>query len=113
MSVDVLPRFPQLKLSREAQPGAGLPEHLPLNKTVALTPAGPDAVPELHLLPPSLAIQMLLRHTAGTRMFAPEMLGRHLSFCSLAAGQVPVYRLSYPHRKDALPRIKELLESLC
>jgi len=111
--VSVLPHFPQLKLPMEAQPGPGLPEQLPLHKVVALTPAEPDAMPELQLLPPTLAIQVLLRHTAGTRMFPPEMLGEHLSFCSLAAGQVPVYRLTYPHRKDALPEIKELLENLC
>lgn len=111
--VNVLPHFPQLKLSADAQPGPSLPERLPLTKMCALTPAGKDTMPELQLLPPGLAIQVLLRHTAGTRMFAPEMLGRHLSFCSLVAGQVPVYQLSYPHRKDALPIIKELLENLC
>ncbi len=111
--VNVLPHFPQLKLPLEAQPGTGLPEHLPLTKLCVLAPAGQDTMPELQLLSPNLAIQALLRHTAGTRMFAPEMLGKHLSFCSLVAGQVPIYQLTYPHRKDILPGIKGLLENLC
>jgi hypothetical protein len=111
--VNALPHFPQLKLPIEAQPGPGLPEHLPLTKLCVLTSAGQDTMPELRLLPPNLAIQALLRHIAGTRMFTPEMLGKHLSFCSLAASQVSVYELTYPHRKDILPRVKELLENLC
>jgi hypothetical protein len=108
-----LPRFPQLKLPLEVQPGSDLPEDLPLAKLCVLTSAGQDTMPELQLLSPNMAIQALLCHTAGTRMFAPEMLGKHLSFCSLAARQVPVYELTYPHRKDTLPRVKDILENLC
>jgi hypothetical protein len=111
--VNVLPHFPQLKLPVEAQPGPGLPEQIPLTRLCVLTPAGQDTMPELQLFPPNLAIQALLSHTAGTRMFTPEMLGKHLSFCSLVAGHVPVYQLAYPHRRDALPGIKELLETIC
>jgi len=111
--VNVLPHFPQLKLPIYAQPGPGLPEHLPLTRLCVLTPAGQDTMPELQLLSPNLALQALLSHTAGTRMFTPQMLGKHLLFCSLVAGQVPVYQLTYPHRKDVLPRIKELLENIC
>jgi hypothetical protein len=111
--VSVLPHFPQLKLPANAQPGANLPECLPLAKVCVLKSVAQDAIPELELLPPGLAVQMFLRHTAGTRMFTPEMLGQHLSFCSRAASRVPVYQLSYPHRRDALPQVKELLESIC
>jgi hypothetical protein len=110
--VNVLPHFPQLKLPLEAQPGVGLRESLPLGKICVLTPARSDSMPGLRKLPPGLAVHMLLRHTAGTRMFSPEILGNHLAFCSLAARQVPVYQLAYPHRKDVLPGIKELLENL-
>jgi hypothetical protein len=111
--LSVLPHFPQLKLPSDAQPGIGLPEHLPLTKVCVLTSAGQEARPELQLLSPGLAMQILLRHTAGTRMFSTEMLGKHLSFCSQAASQVPVYQLTYPHRRDILPGIKDLLEKLC
>ncbi|HEX2997805.1 MAG TPA: hypothetical protein VHP14_23480 [Anaerolineales bacterium] len=111
--IRVLPHFPQLKLSMNTQPGAGLPERLPLDKVCVMKLVTQDAAPELELLPPSLAVQMLLRHTAGTRMFTPEMLGQHLSFCSQAASRIPVYQLSYPHRKGALPQVQELLEKIC
>lgn len=107
------PHFPQLKLPWQAQPGPGLPERLLLTRLCVLTPAGQDAMPELRLLPPVLAVQALLSHTAGTRMFTPEMLGKHLSFCSQVAGQMPVYQLTYPHRRDTLPGIRDLLEYLC
>jgi hypothetical protein len=111
--VDVWPRFPQLKLPMQAQPGLSLPEHLPLNALCILTSAGQEEIPELQCLPPNLAARELISHTAGTRMFTPELLGKHLAFCTQVAGQVPVYRLTYPHRRDALPKIKTLLENIC
>ncbi len=55
---------------------------------------------------------MLLGHTAGTRMFPPDLLDRHLAFCTSAAGQVPVYSLKYPHRLNALPIVQRRLEEL-
>lgn len=110
--VQVLPHFPQLKLRADAQPGTGLPEQLPLDKVCVLAPAGMEAAPQLQRLASRLAIQMLLRHTAGTRMLTPEMLGKHLEFCSQVANQIPMYRLTYPHRKDMLPWVRELLENL-
>jgi hypothetical protein len=111
--VHILPRFPQLKLPRELQPGPGLPERLPLVNLCVLTPTRQDTIPELQLLPPSLAIQALLGHTAGTRMFTSELLGKHLSFCSQVAMRVPVYQLAYPHRREALPGLNDLRGNLC
>ena len=107
------PHFPQLKLSDEAQPGPNLPEHLPLDRVCILTSVDPEQSPALRLLPPGEAIQGLLRHTAGTRLFSPDLLAGHLAFCSQIAGQVRVYRLLYPARRDILPHVKELLENLC
>jgi hypothetical protein len=111
--MSVLPHFPQLKIPVAAQPGPSLPGRLPLANLCVLTPTRQDTIPELQLLPPSLAIQALLRHTAGTRMFTPEMLGQHLSFCSSLARRIPVYQLLYPHRRDILPTVQDLLETLC
>jgi hypothetical protein len=111
--VNAWPRFPQLKLPMEAQPGPGLPEQIPLNRICVLTHADMDKMPELQLLPPGQSIQVLLRHTAGTRLFEPALLAKHLGFCGRAAEQIPVFRLTYPHRKDTLPKVKEYLESLC
>jgi hypothetical protein len=107
------PRFPQLKLPVDAQPGPSLPEQLSISKVCVLSDAGENEMPALERLPASQAVQAFLGHTAATRLFTPELLGRHLVFCSQAAERVPVYRLTYPHRWDALPIIKDLLENLC
>lgn len=107
------PRFPQLKLPPGSQPGPHLPEQLPLGKICLLLPAGKDDTPAVQLLPPGEAVKALLAHTAGARLFEPDLLSRHLEFCARSAAQVPAYRLAYPHRRDALPIIKNYLESLC
>lgn len=107
------PRFPQLKLPVEAQPGPGLPEHLMISKVCILTNTDDNEEPGLQILPSREAVQVFLGHTAGTRLFPPELLAQHLDFCAQAATRVPVYRLNYPHRRDMLPRMKELLETIC
>ena len=111
--VRVWPRFPQLKLPPDQQPALSLPEQLPLERICVLEDTEAEAAPGLQLLPPGRAVQELIRHTAGSRLFDPALLARHLAFCAAAAGQIPVYRLAYPHREEALPEIKTLLESLC
>ena len=111
--VDAWPHFPQLKLSMQAQPGPDLPEHLPLDRICVLVNAGKDKNPDLQSLAPGQAVQMLVRHTAGTRLFDPALLGNHLAFCGRVARQIPFHRLVYPHRKDALAQVQEFLESLC
>ena len=111
--VQALPHFPQLKLPLDKQPGFNFPEQLLLDRICVLASADEDASPELRLLSSSQAIQVLLSHTAGTRLFEPKLLKKHLDFCAKVAEQVPVYRLTYPHRKDALPLVKKLLENLC
>jgi hypothetical protein len=107
------PHFPQLKLAVDAQPGPSLPEQLPISVVCMMTDTDKDDQLELKLLPAGEAVQVLLGHTAGTRMFDPDLLARHLAFCSEAAERVPVYRLTYPQRWEALPRIKDLLEHIC
>jgi hypothetical protein len=109
----IWPHFPQLKLPSDQQPGLVLPEHLPLDRVCVLTPAEGNSGPKLAPIPPRQAVQELIRHTAGTRLFGPATLSKHLAFCAGFAERVPVYRLTYPHRKDALPDVQALLENLC
>ena len=111
--VQAWPHFPQLKLPADNQPGLNFPERLPLDKICLLEKADADAAPELQRLPPNQAVRVLIGHTAGSRLFSPDLLGEHLEFCARAAERIPVYRLIYPHRKDVLPEVKELLESIC
>ena len=111
--MDALPHFPQLKLPADAQPVFNFPEQLPLDKLVLLREADVDDTPAISLLPPTQAIQVLLGHTAGTRLFTPELLEKHLHFSAHVAERVPVYQLTYPHDKKKLPFVKELLEEIC
>ncbi len=107
------PHFPQLKLPEDQQPALHLPESLPLDSLCLVSPAGPDETPRLDPLSATDAVTALLSHTAGTRMFWPELLAKHLDFCARAGQLLPAYRLTYPHRREALPQVRELLETLC
>ena len=97
----------------DEQPGFSLPEQIPISKICVLSDARPEEEPGLQRLPSILAVQAYLGHTAGTRLFSADLLAKHLSFCSQAAGQVPVFQLTYPHLREALPIVKRLLENLC
>jgi len=110
--LDVWPHFPQLKLPSDSQPGSLLPETIPAGWICVLSDTGLASDPDLEPLSPGDAIQSLLRHTAGTRLLERELLSKHLEFCALAVSRIPFYQLSYPHRRDALPKIKEILKTL-
>ena len=107
------PRFPQLKLPSQAQPGVDLPEQFLVSKVCVLMDANKGDMPGMQLLPAGQSAQAYLSHIAGTRLFEPELLAKHLTFCTQAAGRVPVYQLAYPHQWEALPRLREDLEKLC
>jgi hypothetical protein len=111
--LQALPHFPQLKLPPDQQPANGLPEHLPLNALCLLEHAAADAMPELQKMNIAQTVQALLAHVAGTRLCSAELLAKHLEFSTQAAKQVTAYKLKYPHRREALPIIKELLEKIC
>jgi len=108
--VNALPHFPQLKLPMSEQPGVGLPERLPLKHLCVLERANTDEIPELQKMSAAQTVQAFLGHIAGTRMFNAELLAKHLEFSTQAAAQGTAYKLIYPHRREALPMIKELLE---
>jgi hypothetical protein len=111
--INVLPHFPQLKLPLNAQPGVGLPEHIPLKTICVLRNAEPDQIPELQKLSMAQGVQSLLGHITGTRMFNATLLAKHLEFATQAAKQIPAYQLVNPHRRDTLPLVQELLETIC
>jgi len=102
--------FPQLKLSAENQPSLYLPENVLINHIYLLDPDNSAFSPTLIELSRDETVRILLGNTAGSRLFTPELLAGHLAFCAHAARQVSAYRLSYPHRRDILPAVRELLE---
>jgi hypothetical protein len=107
------PHFPQLKIPAASQPGPHLPESLPLATICLLLPAGNEESPEMGPISVGETVKALLAHTAGARLFTPELLSRHLDFCTRSASRVTACRLTYPHRREALPVIQEILENTC
>jgi hypothetical protein len=107
------PRFPQLKLPPEEQPGPTLPEQIPVSVICSLESAPEDAEPDAHRLSDTQAATTVVRHTAGTRLFDGALLTKHLGFCVQVARQVPVYRLKVPRCVDALADVRRSLERLC
>lgn len=107
-----LPHFPQLKLPAAEQP-AGEDERLELAAVYLLAAeakGGADAglaqVASCDLAGRRGALA-LVAQTAAARLFAPPLLAAHLSFCGDLAARIPVRRLAYPRRAEALPRVAE------
>ena len=102
-----VPHFPQLRLGPAQQVGADVPQALPIKAiyvlgqeadAMALTPLGQHE-----------AATTLIRHTLASSLFDDALLIAHLDFCARLARDVPVWKLSYPHRLDALREVGELL----
>jgi hypothetical protein len=107
------PHFPQLKLPVDAQPAIELEDHYHVDNLFLLKTAFSSNTPSVEPITGAEEVKILLAHTAGTRMFTPELLGRHLEFCAAAAGKVHVSRLVYPRTMQALPAVRQLLEEQC
>lgn len=110
--VHVWPRFPQLKVSAEAQPGLFLPEKIPVSRFFLLKDSQKStSSPIINLMKQGQALQSLVAHTASTRLFDEDLLSNHLKACAAVASQLPVFELIYPRQMESLPHIKELLET--
>lgn len=110
---EACPRYPQLKLSDKSQPGTRLSEWIPIRGFFLLQTVPAGESPSLQPLPPGQAVQTLIAHTAGARLFDPRLLADHLAFSSGTARLAPVYTLSFPRHRDSLPAVQELLENSC
>jgi hypothetical protein len=101
--------FPQLKM-----PGGppAVPAALRLAAAFVLEPAGGSRGVALaaERLPALRAALALVRHTVAARLFPPAVATRHLDSCLRIAGEVPVYRLVYPHDAGAFAAAAALLD---
>jgi len=135
-SVPVLvwPGVPQVKLWPESLEALGLPR-APLERVhpsvekriwpVALPPTGtPQSLRALYviaesdrpaLLPLSrqAAFIELVRHTYTARLVPELNPSRHFVHCASLVRRVPVARLAYPRRFEALPEVIALIEAHC
>lgn len=110
--IDALPEFPQLKLGPEEQYVAdpSSPERLPVAAFYLLeTPAADEDAVTITTVSPRDAAVALLAHTVASRLFAPDLAARHFAFCAAAAAAVPLKRLRYPRRLQALDAVAEAL----
>jgi hypothetical protein len=48
----------------------------------------------------------------AARLFDPPLLQEHLFACAAMTNHVPVCQLIYPHQRESLPHVQELLETL-
>lgn len=111
--VDAWPRFPQLKLPSRTWFQPSIPERIRVNRVFLLKRAAEDDVPGLQLRPRGKAVQSLISHTAGARLFDQQLLAAHMSFVKRVAEIVPVYELTVPRRITALEDVKNLLVETC
>jgi len=102
-----LPHFPQLKLPDEMQPARLAPERMPLRAIYALENF--DDGPAVVSLRRSEAALALMAHTVGSRLFGRGLLADHMDFCGALSARVPVRRLRYPRRFEALPAVRAAL----
>lgn len=109
-SVMALPHFPQLKLPPHEQVGPECPRRVPLETVYVLETQDREAAVAWHPLTKSAATLSLLSHTVAARLFDAGLLRSHLSLCAEAAASLPVRRLVYPRRFDALPTVLALLQ---
>ncbi|MBV6395466.1 MAG: hypothetical protein HFACDABA_01042 [Anaerolineales bacterium] len=107
----VWPKFPQLKVRTDSQPGQYLPEKLPARHFFLLGEAA-NELPTVRKISRGQAAHALLSHTASTRLLDPRLLAAHLRACTDAANHISVYELTYPRRVDALPDVRKILEDL-
>ena len=112
-SVLAWPRFPQLKLPNDAQPGLNLPDSIKVDHLILLETPEEINKPAIYQLGQAESVKVLLSNTAGSRLYAPEILAEHLAFCTRAAPLLDVHRLAFPHNIELLPSIHSLLEDLC
>jgi hypothetical protein len=110
--LDILPHFPQFKLSPNACSAASLPERVSMDAIYVLAPADAhdDAV-QIRRLGPRDAALAVVRHSVAARLFDGALLARHLAFCAHAAAHVKISRLTYPRRVELLSAVRDALQA--
>jgi hypothetical protein len=101
-----LPRFPQPRLAGIDQPAAA-----PVEARIAAIYllGGPAARVERRRISTVDATLSLARHTVAARLFAPELLARHLAFVGSLAAATPLRHLRYPWRPGGTEAVAEAI----
>ena len=104
--VEVRPRFPQLKLPADRQPAHDAAERVRLRAAYLLELPESGAADEVSVegLDQSRGLAALVRHTVAVRLFGRDLLATYLEAIA-GAPSLPVRRLRYPRRYEALPGV--------
>ncbi len=106
-SAVALPHFPQLKLPASAHYTAGNPPQVPVKALVSLAGSQSQNQNTIEITPlhGKDALLEIVRHTIAGKLFGPDLSRQHLAFAAQFIGNVPVYRMCYPHRRERLPAV--------
>jgi hypothetical protein len=103
------PDYPHVRLRPADWPSPSAPPPRLVALWVVDVPADPASPVSLDPLSPAATALAVVRHTVAARLLAGELAERHLSWCAAVARLVPGWRLSYPHRLDAVVEVARLL----
>ncbi len=104
-----LPRFPQPRLAPAQQYPALDPVALSLAAIYRVRLLEPKATPRITPLSPLERVKTLVRHTVAAKLFAPELIARHLDWCIDLQAAVPVAELAYPRDRGCPSSLLSLL----
>ena len=107
-----MPHFPQLKLPASAHYAAGNPPRVPVRALVSLAGNRSQNTIEITPLHGKDALLEIVRHTIAAKLFGADLNQQHLAFAAQFIGNVPVYRMRYPHRREQLPAVADRLLDL-
>jgi hypothetical protein len=106
--LNLLPNFPQLKLSTENQS-----KQTHFNKNIKLVFAHNSAKPtRLNKIDRFSAIKSTIKHSVATKIFSSPILANHLDFCHQLVQQTDAFELEYQHSKSSLNQLCNLLDDL-
>lgn len=106
-----LPQFPQMSLAPAEQVGRSVPERMPLRAIYLLSVPSDSLEAAAHPMSGRAAVAALIFHTLAAGLFDETLLQQHMAFCAGVAASIPVRELIYPHIREALQAVDEVLTS--
>ncbi len=111
--IRALPHFPQPRLPARAQYPLVADEEVPVVGVLVLSGAPALAEPEFVRMGPAEASAGIAVNTVTLGLFDRRLLARHLQFAADLAGAVPFWRVTYPHRREAIAQVAQHLADSC
>jgi len=103
-TIDVLPDFPQLKLSKHVVIDAPKERKI-LDCLLRINPNPSDRI-SFTVLPRVQAMLQVVRHTVAAKLFDTKVLHQHANFAKKVSISVPVIEVSYPRELEQLEGLR-------